>query len=104
MEAIIGIISFVIGITLSKLLMYHIGLINRGLTTNEDLKNTYQIIRGKVPFTRGVGHPSLLQLGGKLVKGDELMMSLEERNSEGVQGRRYSTLVTERQSVLNALV
>ena len=60
MEAIISILSCGIGIALSKLLMYHIGLINRGLTNNEDLKNTYQVIQGKVPFSRGVGYLSLL--------------------------------------------
>lgn len=77
LEVIVGSLCFGFGLALFKLLVYHFGLINKGVTTNEDLKDTYKIIHGRVPFSRcGVGHPPLVNRRGKLVKSDEVEMSL----------------------------
>jgi len=74
---IVGALGAGFGLALFKLLMYHLGLISQGVTTNEDLKDTYRLIHGKVPFSRcSVGHPPLLDMKGKLVKSTEVEMSL----------------------------
>ena len=104
-----GALCFGFGLALFKLLVYHFGLINQGVTTNEDLKDTYKIIHGRVPFSRcSVGHPPLVNIRGKLIKSAEVEMNLgeDDKNINFVtdKGKRYSTLVSDRQSVLNSLV
>ena len=39
-------------IPLIRLFFYHIYLIKKGITTNEDLKNTYRLIDDNIPFAK----------------------------------------------------
>jgi hypothetical protein len=73
LEVIVGVFCLGFGLALVKLLVYHFGLINKGLTTNEDLKDTYKPFGGKVPFSRCMpSHPPLVDIKAKLVKNNEV--------------------------------
>jgi hypothetical protein len=109
LEIIEGVLGLGFGLALLKLFSYHVELISCGLTTNEDLKDIYKPIGGMVPFSRCTpDHPPVLDLKGRLVKGSDLEVSMDEPARRSVdplnKGKRYSTLVSDRQSVLNSLV
>ena len=52
LEIVVGVVAFGFGLGLVKLLWYHFELIGSGMTTNEDLKETYSVIKGKLPMSR----------------------------------------------------
>jgi hypothetical protein len=111
LDIIVGVAALGFGVALMKLLAYHFGLIRSGLTTNEDLKDIYGIIKEQVPFSRcSPDHPPLVHLSEKLIRCSEIEVSLEDTvrrsSTTGLpnKGKRYSTLVSDRQSVLNSLV
>jgi len=72
LEVIVGSFCLGFGLALAKLLIYHFGLMKKGLTTNEDLKDTYKPVESKVPFKRCTpGHPPLIDMKGKLFKNND---------------------------------
>lgn len=72
------------------------------------MKGTYEPIEGKVPFGRcQEKHPPFTDEKLWLVRSDDIEMSIEGHpglEADLNKGKRYSTLVSDRQSVLNALV
>jgi hypothetical protein len=105
----VGVVSVGFGLGLLKLLIYHFELTYSRLTTNEDLKETYQVVKGSVPFPRcqPQHHPPLFDRKSRLIRSDDVEMSFEERRQSvwsQSKGIRYSTLVSGRDSVLNSLV
>lgn len=102
-EIIVALLGVGFGFGLVKLLVYHIELGLNRLTTNEDLKGTYEAVRGEVSFPRcQKPSPPILDIQVKLVRADSYEM--ETHRFSMTKGKRYSTLVSDRQSVLNSLV
>ena len=52
-----------------KLFTYHVGLFHSRLTTNEDLKGLYQLIKSPVPFERcqATSRPPLAPIKAELI-------------------------------------
>jgi hypothetical protein len=92
-----------------KLFTYHVGLFHSRKTTNEDLKELYAVIDGPVPFERcqNTARPPLAPLNATLilnVEHSEPRSTSFSREQNHNKGKRYSILVSDRQSVLNSLV
>jgi hypothetical protein len=111
MEIILAAASGVFFLPVFKLFTYHLGLFFSRQTTNEDLKGLYELLNGPVPFRRCelYPRPPLAPIKGKMI----LSVERDERSSRDSnchreqvldKGKRYSTLVSDRQSVLNYLV
>ena len=104
LELVCGLMAVGLGLGLLKLLVYHLKLTYKRLTTNEDLKETYKPIQGQVPFDRcQPGHPPIFDPSLELVR-EEDDLQVEQHFSLQSKGKRYSTLVSGRDSVLNSLV
>lgn len=92
-----------------RLFTYHLQLSHNRLTTNEDLKELYGLIDGPAPFERCQNtrrHP-LTSLKATLllnVEPSDPRTTSFSRDLHHNKGKRYSTLVSDRQSVLNYLV
>lgn len=109
LEILVGTLSAAFFFPILKLLLYHVGLILRRQTTNENLKKIYNIIENDVPFERcaATGRPPLVEKDAQLVLNTESSSDTyrSQANRESLnKGKRYSMLVSDRQSVLNYLV
>jgi len=79
LEIVVGAVSFGFGIGLIKLLWYHLELIEKGMTTNEDLKETYVVIKGKLPMSRCEPvRASFFSREMKMMRSNDVDMSYDE--------------------------
>lgn len=111
LQILLAATSGVLFLPIFKLFTYHIKLFYNRQTTNEDLKDLYKIIDIEPPFQRCESHKrnKKVNFNAKLI----LISSINEKYSSDHEkstkeslnkGTRYSTLVSDRQSVLNSLV
>lgn len=49
---LVGVIAFIFLFPMGRLLIYHIQLISKGITTNEQIKKTYKLIENKLPYSK----------------------------------------------------
>lgn len=109
LEIILGAAAVGFFLPIFRLLTYHLQLFYNRLTTNEDLKELYRLIDGPAPFERcqNTKRQPLTSLNNTLilnVEQSEPRTTSFSRDLNHNKGKRYSTLVSDRQSVLNYLV
>lgn len=49
---LVGLVTLMFFFPIARLLIYHLQLISKGLTTNESLKKTFKIINNELPFEK----------------------------------------------------
>lgn len=107
---LIGLFAFIFLFPIGRLFVYHLQLIRKGLTTNEQIKRTFKLINNELPFERleysiyrEKRLPKFSYRLQKIKKPEAIRVHMSE-GYHSVGGQSFSQDKTERVSIFNSLI